>query len=123
MQSAIDVGGLGHDSRTSVEPNPPELLPILLVVVDEDGDHGVVSDVSQAFEVGGPFGFGVDREVESLLVDSKADRHYVWPQVRARRRQTRDARRRDPAPHFGRVHERSLALSTPKRHGTRCGYR
>jgi hypothetical protein len=63
LQRPLDLDGLGENARLPIQTNPPELFPIFLIVVHEDGDLRVGGDVAQSLEVGGPFGLGVHREV------------------------------------------------------------
>src|SRR5205809_7301337 len=75
-------------------------------MVDEDGYRGVGADIAQALEVGGPFGFRVDREVKRVSVQRVTDRHDVRPAVGAGRREASDSRGLDARMHFNRVHDR-----------------
>lgn len=59
------------DPRAAVEAHPPQLVPVILVVVDKDCDVGVRGNVAQALEVSGLFGLRVDGEVKGLAIDRK----------------------------------------------------
>src|SRR6266850_2559922 len=69
-----EVGGMaglfavGDDTRRAVGSHPPELAPVVLVVVHENGDRGIGRDVFQSLEVRRDLWFGVDREVQSVAV-------------------------------------------------------
>jgi probable F420-dependent oxidoreductase len=88
-------------ARSPLEPNPPELVPIVGVVIDEDGDVGVRPDVLDSLERGRPLRLRIDRRVERVLLEREDDRDEMGTAVRADRRQARDP---------GRSHERSLYI-------------
>jgi hypothetical protein len=119
----LDFDLHAHDSRIAVKANPPESLPVVLIVVDEDGDGGVGGDVAKALEIRRSLGLGVDREVKVVPVQRKADGHDVRLPFSVRSRQSSHPRSFDQAAHFGRIHDRSVALLPPKQNLAPCGYR
>ncbi len=102
----------GHDSRGPIESDPPEPRPVILVMVDQDGDRGVGGDVAKALEIGRSFWLCVDRKVERSVIEGEADRDGVRPPVRTDRRKARHPRRPGAPPYFVLVHERSVAPSS-----------
>jgi hypothetical protein len=111
---------VGHHASIAVHPNPPQPIPVVLVVIDKDRNPRVRHEVADAFEVGGPFGLGVDGEVERLLIEREGDRHYMRLSVNTDGGQSRNRRRRESAPHLTLVHQRSLR-QTPLLHERSLG--
>src|SRR5437588_7179131 len=83
----------------AVDPDPPHRFPVVVVVVDEEGDAGVALDVAEALEVGRGLGLGVDGRVDDPVVgvDGEADGNEVGVVGRRDRRQAGDARLVEPA--------------------------
>ena len=94
------------DAGDPVDTDPPELRPVLVVVVEQNGDVWVGGDIAQALEVDRLLGLGVDGEVKSVFVDDEADRNRVRNAGRVRGRQEGVPRRVDPPAHVRRVHRR-----------------
>src|SRR5439155_5841324 len=91
-------GGRDYASPPA-EPHPPEPRPVLVVVVDDDLDGWVRSDVLDAPERGRSLRLLIDRPVEPDLVGIRRDeredeRHHVRAAVSADRRHPTDPGRR-----------------------------
>jgi len=69
---------LQYTSRSSNQ-NVVELAPVFLIVIDNERDLRVVSNVAQTLELSGctSFWLFVDRRVEAFAVESEADRDPV----------------------------------------------
>src|SRR5437763_516153 len=101
---ALRFGLVAEYSRRAFDPHPPELAPVLLVMVEQHGDRRVGRDVAQALKVGRALGLCVDREIDALPFDRKGDRDDVWSSPRSSRRQAGDARVGNTPSHNRRVH-------------------
>ena len=68
---------LSEDLGASAKHNPAELLPILIVAIDDDGDRWVFGNIAQALERGaaGPFRLLVDGDVKRIPFYREAHRH------------------------------------------------
>jgi len=83
------------DFRPSVQTQPGELSPVLVVVVEEQGDAGVAFDVAQPGEPGGPLRLFVDRDHKAAINFGETDNHQVRRTIRVERRETSNAREFD----------------------------
>ena len=59
----------------SPEPHPPQLRPVVVVVVDDDLDARVALDVGEASELPRPLRLLVDGRIERVAVEREADRN------------------------------------------------
>ena len=83
--------------RLAVGADPPELAPVLFVVIDEQGDVRVLADVADAAEVRRGLGLVVDRDVDPVVfVDCERDRDQVRAAAAVGRREPRHARVGEP---------------------------
>ena len=69
--SGVGVAGRG-DARLSVHVNPRELLPILAVGVDDDGNTRIGANVADALELGVATRFGLASSGVKRAMPSKA---------------------------------------------------
>jgi hypothetical protein len=104
VDGMLRFGRVIDEARGAVDADPPELPPVIFVVVNEDGYRGIGRDVPQALEVGGALGLGVDRKVKSFAVGREGDRDNVRPSIRRRRRQVGDLRPSQALLHFSELH-------------------
>lgn len=68
-----------EDSRHSQDENVAELLPVFVVMINDDRDMRIFFDVAYALELrrGRALGFFIDRRVKALPVENKADRDHM----------------------------------------------
>jgi len=111
-----------HHSRLTVEPNPPQPVPLVLVMVDENGDRRVRRDVAKALEVGRSFRLGINGEVQNLPVKGKGNRHEMWSPITAHGCHARNPGRLHAATTVSRIHYRSLSARRAKQVGRLWGY-
>ena len=78
------------DAGPAAQPHPPELRPVVVVVVDDDLDARVALDVGEAREPPRPLRLLVDGRVERVAVEREADGDDARRAVRPDRRQPRD---------------------------------
>lgn len=72
------VPGLGPpDFGGAAQEQPPELGPVVVVVVEQEGGAGVFLDVAEASEAEGLLGFFVDRDPDGVVVEREDDGHQV----------------------------------------------
>src|ERR1700687_3984369 len=90
VDCALGLRAVGDHARSAVGANPPELAPVVFVVVGENRDSGIGRDILQALEVRRFLWFRVDREVERVSVDGKNNRHDVRPPLFAYSREASD---------------------------------
>jgi hypothetical protein len=83
-------GVVGDHAGGAVGTHPPELPPVVLVMVRENRDRGIDGDVPEALEVRRRFWFCVDREVQRVSIHRKNNRHDVRPSLIAHRRKASD---------------------------------
>ncbi len=69
------------DGGDPVGADPPQLRPILVVVVDEEAHLWVALDVGQAAQPLRGLRFGVHRGVDDPVVQCEHHRHQVWTSV------------------------------------------
>ena len=69
---------LQYTSRSSNQ-NIAELAPVFLIVIDNERDLRIVSNVAQAFEISrrSPLRLFIDGRVEGFAVEREADRDHV----------------------------------------------
>ncbi len=82
-----------HDPRQAVGARPPELRPVLVVVVGEHADARVGLDVHKPLQPGRPFALVIDGAIERVAVERETDRHEMGGSVRPQRGEVRHARR------------------------------
>src|ERR1700682_429376 len=104
LNGAFRLSAVGDHARSAVGANPPELAPVVFVVVGENRDSGIGRDILQALEVRRLLWFRVDREVERISVDGKNNRHDVRPSLFIYRREASDHRVGKPLHRFCRLH-------------------
>lgn len=71
------LDGIGDDGGLAGGSNPPQVRPILLVVVEQELSGGVRLDVGQPLEKLSRFRLVVDRRIDQVTCDHEADRHQV----------------------------------------------
>src|ERR1700682_1481733 len=91
LNGAFGLSAIGDHARSAVGANPPELAPVVFVVVGENRDSGIGRDILQALEVRRLLWFRVDREVECVSVDGKNNRHDVRQRLFAYSREASDS--------------------------------
>ena len=69
----------------AVGPDPPQRVPVVVVVVDEHATAGLARDVGQPPQRVRALGLGVDGAVDVVAVDREHDRHQVGTARRRRR--------------------------------------
>src|ERR671934_2350969 len=74
------LAGVEH-ARAAAQPNPPQPLPVLLVVVDEDRHIRTGAGVLDPAERPRALRLAVDRRVQRLAVEREDDRHEMRPPV------------------------------------------
>jgi hypothetical protein len=87
----LSVGVGLEDASLAVGAGPPELVPVVVVVVGEEGYPRVLADVAEPAEVGRGLGLVVDGDVDLVAVDPERDRHDVRLPVVAGRGEPGDA--------------------------------
>src|SRR5581483_3197778 len=108
------LGPLDEDPRCTVEADPPQLRPVVLVVVDEQAHRRVDGDVLQPAQRRRPLGFVVDHGVGDVAVDGEAARHEMRPPVGVHGRQPGHRRGRGQLLEGRRyAHPPMVALETP----------
>lgn len=85
VDCALGLSSVIHNAGRAVGAHPPQLAPVVLVMVRENGDRGIGRDVLQALKVRRPFCFCVDREVKGVSVYRENKRHDVRSSVIADR--------------------------------------
>ena len=107
-------GRLGRDRfRTTVDPRPPQLRPIVGVFVDEEGNCRITRDIAHPFEPGGRLRLAVDGNVDCAAQRAKHHRD----QVRTRSVDGGQPRHRGlerPRRHAAGGHRRCPARSRPE---------
>ena len=75
----VVLTSLRENLGASAKHNPAELLPILIVAIDDDGNRWVFGNIAQALERGAarPFRLLVDGDVERIPCYREAHRHDV----------------------------------------------
>src|SRR5260370_18336670 len=82
----------GQDLRPSVQHDPGETPPILVIVVEYDGHSGIFDDVAQPFQRPATIALRllVDRDIEETFRQDKPDRNDVGDRVAVGGRQVTD---------------------------------
>ena len=111
-----------HDTRLTVHPNPPQPVPVLLVVVDKNGDGWVRGNVAEPLEVRSSFRLGVNGEIENLPIEGKANRHDMRSAITPDGGQARHPSRIDAPAILSRIHSRSVSVARAKQVGPPSGY-
>ena len=75
------VGGF-EDRGLAVDPYPPQLLPIVVVVLGQYGHLRIFGNILQSGQPGGRLGFVINCRIEVVAVDGEHDGHGVGPAVR-----------------------------------------
>ena len=96
--------------RASPKAHPPELAPVIFVVVDEDGHVRSLAGVRDAAKFERALRFRVDGRVKRLAIEDEDDRHEVRAPVRVGRREPGYLRGPHPLPHRFRLHADRLWL-------------
>ncbi len=86
-----ELVSLVEHARSAAEPDPPEQAPVLLVVIDEDGDVGTRAGVLDPPQPLRALRLAVHGGVEGVALEGEDDRDQVRPPVGVGRRQPRDA--------------------------------
>ncbi len=99
-----------HQRSDAAEEDVPELAPVFVVVVEEEGHLRVGKDVSDAAELhcSRSLGFLVDDGVDGVAVKGVADGHDVGSAVGIGGGETGDAGFGDEAADFGGEGQRDL---------------
>src|SRR6202171_5757037 len=92
LDGAFGFRAVGDHARGAVGANPPELAPVVLVVVREDRDRRIGRDVLPALKVRRLLWFRIDRELERVFIDGENNRHDVWQSLLIYRREASEAR-------------------------------
>jgi probable F420-dependent oxidoreductase len=103
LDRAIRLGAAVQHARTAIEPNPPELVPVVVVVVDQDGHIRVLANVLDPLQPRRALRLRIDGRVERVPVERVHDRHQVRAAVRAHGREPRDLRRGHAGPLYSRL--------------------
>ena len=87
-----ELGTGVDDPGVGVDAHPPELGPVVRVVVDQERGGRIGLEVAEPLEMGGRSSVGVDRRVERVAA-GEAARHHVRAAVGGRGREPTDPRR------------------------------
>ena len=109
-------GRVEHPRRT-VDAYPPELAPVVCVVVDEQRDRSSGPDVREALERERRLGLAVDRRVDGVADEREATRHQMWTSVGPDRRQSGHPRPTEPGAHLCRIHAAHRTAGRRRRAG------
>jgi Luciferase-like monooxygenase len=90
-------------TRAAAEANPPEAFPVLLVVVDEDGNTRVETRVLDPPKRSRPLRLRVHRRVERVALHREDDGNEMRPTVGVDRGQASDPRFGDTLPEYADV--------------------
>src|SRR5215211_1480244 len=102
--AVVLVGAGLDDSREAIRPRPPELRPVILIVVGENADAWIGCDVGQAPQARGALGLVVHSTDDRITVDRERDRHQMRLTLRVDCGQPCHAGRRNERPGLGSVH-------------------
>ena len=107
------------DARPAVDADPPELVPVVGVVVGQQRDPGVLPDVAEALQLRRRLRLVIDGDVDQVVIDGERDRHQIRLPVRARRRQPGHPRAGQPGPRLFLVqsHPPIVPPAQPRRGG------
>ena len=76
-------GSASEHAGAAVDPHPGQPLPVVFIVVGEEGHARVALDIAEAGEFdAGPLGLFIDGDDDSLPKKGEADGHEVRPSVR-----------------------------------------
>lgn len=77
----LDLFGLRGHARPPVNANPPELLPVVAVVVGEQCDPRILLDVAEPSQPRSCLRLMVNRRENQVALNSERDRHHMWVTV------------------------------------------
>ena len=97
-----------QDRGRTVGPHPPQLRPVVLVVVDQQRAPGFGRDVGQPLQPHSALRLGVDRGVNGVTDQGKDHRHEMWLTIGADRREPRHGAGGEPPSEFRFVHQGSV---------------
>jgi len=104
-QSPFSLSALVEDPAPSVNPNPPQVGPVVLVMVDEERDGAIGPDVLEPTQIERRLGLGVDGRVHGAGMENEATRDDVRSTVGARRGQVPDPGVGQPSPSGVTIHD------------------
>jgi len=90
--------------RHSVNPDPPQRSPVLLVVVGHQRDAGVCFDVDQSLETIGGLGFVIDHCDHGVLHQGERNRDDVGLSAGANSGEMPDSGSAEPKEGFSAIH-------------------
>jgi hypothetical protein len=96
-------------ASASVESDPPESGPVLVVLIDQQARNPGGHDVADSLKASVSLGLVVDGGVNNIIRNDKADGHEMRAAVSAYRCEPADRCRRDQPPHRLPVHVSTLA--------------
>ena len=96
----VDRTAVVDDAGPAVHPHPPELVPVVVVVIGEERDPRVLPDVAEPLQLHRRLRLVVDRDVDQVVIDRERDRHQIRLPVGPGRRQPRHPCGGQPLPRF-----------------------
>jgi len=100
----VELGpGVEHAPR-AIGADPPQLRPVLVPMIHEQGHLWVRTHVVEPTERGRGLRLPVDRADDAISFQREAHRHEVRSQLMAHRCQPADARLSEATPHHGELH-------------------
>ncbi len=97
-ERALGFLAAAEDACAPSETRPPEVRPVVVVVIDEHGYLGPRTRVLDAPQHAGALRLLVNRRVERVTGECEDDRDEMWPPVVIGGGETRDPRVGDPRP-------------------------
>ena len=109
VSQRVRSGAVVDEASASIESDPPESGPVLVVLIDQQARNPGRLDVADSLKASVSLGLVVDGGVDNLICDYKADGHEMRTSVSPYRCEPADRCRRDQSPHRLPVHVSTLA--------------
>src|ERR1700719_4427560 len=95
---------------TSIDPDPPEAAPVLLVMIGQHRHVRIHLNVAESLQVGCALGLVIHGEEDFFGHHDEADGNDVWPPITAGCREVGDASITKAPPDLRCIHLASLLL-------------
>ena len=112
-------GSMIDDIRVAVGAHPPQLRPVVVVVVGQQAAAGLVAQVGESLQALRSLRLLVDRRIHLVAVHSEHYGHGMRPTVRTNRDQAGDPRRGETLTSIGGIHVSTLAATGIRAAGAR----